>query len=52
LNISSEPNVELLSPEDVHKVVLLLTAALERRRAEQRFYKVLEKPVVKKLLIN
>jgi hypothetical protein len=45
-----EPNAELMSLEDVHEDVSSLTAALERRRAEKRAYKILEKPSVKKAL--
>jgi hypothetical protein len=45
-----EPNVELLSAEDVHRDVASLTAALERRRAERRAYSILGHPDVRAML--
>lgn len=46
----TEPNADLMSPEETHEDVSSLTKALELRRAEQRAYKILEKPSVKKAL--
>ena len=40
----------MLSPEDVHRDVAALTAALERRSAERRVYTILERPTVREML--
>lgn len=45
-----EPKAELLSAEDVQGDVKSLTAALERRRAEQRVYGIWERPTVCEML--
>ena len=45
-----ESNAELLSAEDIHRDVLSLTAALERRQAERRAYAVLNRPAVREML--
>ena len=45
-----EPNAELLSAEDVQGDVASLTAALERRGAERRAYRILERPNVREML--
>lgn len=45
-----EPNAELLSAEDVQRDVAAFTAVLERRQAEQRAYRMLERPSVREML--
>ncbi len=50
MKIIPEPNAKLVSAEDVHEDVSSLTAELERGRAEQQAYKILEKPSVRKAL--
>jgi hypothetical protein len=45
-----EPNAELLTVDDVRADVVSLTAILERRRAEQRAYDILQRPNVRRML--
>jgi hypothetical protein len=45
-----EPRAEALPAEDVHGDVAALTAALERRRSEQRAYNILERPHIRAML--
>ena len=50
MKTAAEPNAELLSADDVHRDVVELTAALERRRAERQAYEILERPDVWQML--
>lgn len=45
-----EPDAKLLEAKDVHKDVVSLTEALERRRAERKSYEILNLSSVRNML--
>ena len=45
-----ESNAELLSVEDAHRDIAVLTAILEQRQAEQKAYDILKRPSIRKAL--
>lgn len=45
-----EAAAELMSADDVHRDVLSLTAAIQRRQAERRAYALLSRPAVRTML--
>ena len=47
-----EPNAELLSVDDIHLDVKILTSLLEKRRVERRSYEILQRPNVQDMLIK
>ena len=45
-----ESNAELLSVEDIHRDIAVLTTILEQRKAEQRAYYILKRPSIREAL--
>ena len=45
-----ESNAELLSVEDAHRDIAVLTAILELRQAEQKAYDILKRPSIREAL--